>query len=87
MALTVIEGTGSDVWVLDLERNTLQPQTRHPGEDFAPVWSPDGSSLALASEIGQDQGEQGPALAWMPYIIGFSSAPSSNSRIIRGKKA
>jgi len=66
VAVTVLEGPNSDVWVLDTTRNTLQPLTRHPGEDFDPVWSPDGSSLAIASEIGEDRGEAGPALAWIP---------------------
>ncbi len=70
VALTVTEGPNLDVWVLDLERNTLQPQTGHPGEDFGPVWSPDGSSLALTSEIGEDRGELGPALAWVPELGG-----------------
>ena len=40
--------------------------TTHPGEDFGAVWSPDGSRLALASEIGEDEGgDKGPGLAWI----------------------
>ena len=70
VALTVTEGPNLDVWVLDLKRNTLTPQTRHPGEDFGAVWSPNGSSLAISSEIGEDQGEMGPALAWLPELGG-----------------
>ena len=70
MALTVTEGPNLDVWVLNLERNTLEPLTRHPGEDLNAVWSPDGSSLAISSEIGEDRGELGPALAWMPELGG-----------------
>ena len=70
VALTVTEGPSLDVWMLDLERNTLEPQTRHPGEDFNALWSPDGSSLAISSEIGEDRGEPGPALAWIPELGG-----------------
>ena len=39
-----------DIWVGDLARGTLSPVTRHGGEDGAPVWSPDGRRLALATE-------------------------------------
>jgi serine/threonine-protein kinase len=70
VAVTVHEGPNSDVWVLDLTRNTLQPQTRHPGEDDGAVWAPDGSALALMSEVGEDRGELGPALAWIPELGG-----------------
>ncbi|MCH7935427.1 MAG: PD40 domain-containing protein, partial [Gemmatimonadetes bacterium] len=70
VAVTIMEGPG-DVWLLDLSRNNLlQPLTRHPGEDGGPVWSPDGSSIALASEVGEDQGEMGPVLAWIPELGG-----------------
>lgn len=83
VAITVLEGPNSDVWVLDTARNTLQPLTRHPGEDFDPVWSPDGSSLAIASEIGEDRGEDGPALAWIPELGGVTeqlvSTPESGA--------
>ena len=65
-----MEGPG-DVWLLDLSRdNLLQPLTRHPGEDGGPVWRPDGFSIALSSEVGEDQGEMGPALAWIPELGG-----------------
>jgi serine/threonine-protein kinase len=69
VALTINEGPG-DVWMLDLDRNTLQPLTRHPGEDFGAIWSPDGRSLTFASEIGEDHGEGGPALALMRQVGG-----------------
>lgn len=70
VAVTVTQGANLDVWLLDLRRGTFQPLTNHPGEDFDPVWRPDGLALALASEIGEDRGEEGPALAWIPELGG-----------------
>ena len=65
LAVTITEATNLDVWILDLARGPLSRVTSHPGEDFGPVWSPDGSILAFASEIGEDHGESGPGLAWL----------------------
>ncbi|HSM04008.1 MAG TPA: hypothetical protein VK858_05280, partial [Longimicrobiales bacterium] len=33
-------------------------------------WSPDGRSIALSSEVGEDAGELGPAAAWIPELGG-----------------
>ena len=57
-------GPNRDVWVLNLERSNLTRWTSDPGEDFAPVWRPDGA-LALATEVGEAGGEHGPALGSM----------------------
>ena len=57
-------GANTDVFVVNLIRGDLTRWTFDPGEDFAPVWHPDGG-LALATEIGEGSGEQGPALGWM----------------------
>jgi Tol biopolymer transport system component len=35
-------GDGGDIWILDLERNTLTRLTFGPGHAFGPSWSPDG---------------------------------------------
>ena len=59
------DGPNLDVWRYDRTRGALSRVTTHPGEDFSAVWSPDGTRLALASEIGEDAGEMGPALAWI----------------------
>lgn len=61
LAVTSPTGANYDVWILGLGRKTLERVTTDPGEDFEPVWSPDGTRLALASET---QGDEGPGLAW-----------------------
>ena len=40
----------NDVWVADLARGGLTRITFAPGEDETPVWSPDGSDVAYASD-------------------------------------
>jgi len=65
LALASYDGPNLDVWRYDISRGALSRVTTHPGEDFAAVWSPDASRLALASEIGEDAGEMGPGLAWI----------------------
>ena len=45
-------GPNRDVWDLNLARGNLTRWTSHSGEDFSPVWKPDGS-LAFATEIGE----------------------------------
>jgi len=68
MSLAVMSPTGPnlDVWVLNLERSNFTRWTSHPGEDFGPVWGPDGI-LAFSTEIAQDyeESEVGPGLGWM----------------------
>ena len=66
VAMSVVEGANIDVWVLELARGAFTRRTTHPGEDFYPVWNSDGTVMAFASEIGEDQGEVGPAIASMP---------------------
>ncbi len=44
-------GAGNpDVWLLDVVRGISTRFTFHPAADVAPVWSPDGSHIAFASE-------------------------------------
>jgi eukaryotic-like serine/threonine-protein kinase len=47
LALT-IEGANDQIWVYDLERNTLSPQTLR-GNNNEAVWTPDGRRLTFAS--------------------------------------
>ena len=48
LAVTVAEGGGSDVWLLDIERDTFtQLTTDHAS--LSPDWSPDGESLVFSS--------------------------------------
>ncbi len=44
-----IEGMHQDLWRIDSGRPVLVRLTASPGEDFGPVWSPDGRELAFTS--------------------------------------
>ncbi len=73
LAVASPESANYDIWLFHLARHTLTRLTSHPGEDFHPVWSPDGKRLAFASEIGEGTGEQGPRLVWL--IPGSNEPP------------
>ena len=75
IALTVTEGSNSEIWMYDVERGTLTRLTFDPGEDFNPVWSPDGEWIAFASEMNGDP----PQLHRMP--ADGSRAPEQLSSI------
>ncbi len=65
IAVTVIDGPNSDLWMFEMNRNTLSRLTSHPGEDFGPVWHPNEKWLAFSSEIAQSKGEEGPGIAFL----------------------
>ncbi|MBS1791172.1 MAG: PD40 domain-containing protein [Acidobacteria bacterium] len=44
-----LEFETSDIWQFDLLRNTRTRWTFNPGTDTYPIWSPDGSQIAIAS--------------------------------------
>ncbi|MDA2930045.1 protein kinase [Acidobacteria bacterium AH-259-O06] len=64
VAVTIREGSNYDIWVVEVRRGTLNPLTSHPGEDFDPIWTPDGKRVTFASEMAE--GQKGPALWWRP---------------------
>jgi hypothetical protein len=43
-------GGNHDIWLLDQARGTSLRFTFHPARETSPVWSPDGASVAFASE-------------------------------------
>ena len=49
LALTVMEGGNTDLWVYEWERDRLTRLTFAPGLDASPVWSPDGKSIVFMS--------------------------------------
>jgi serine/threonine-protein kinase len=57
LALAVTQGGKSDVWIYDLDRETMTRLTSQPGDHMAPVWTPDGKRVAFLS-VGQ-------GIAWM----------------------
>ena len=59
-AVTIRDGSNYDIWIADARRGTLAPLTTHPGEDFVPIWTPDGARVTFASEMGGPVGHTGP---------------------------
>ena len=53
MAVDIETEGNIDIWVLDLERDVPTRLTFHEGFDSNAVWSPDGESVAFASERGE----------------------------------
>jgi Tol biopolymer transport system component/DNA-binding winged helix-turn-helix (wHTH) protein len=51
VAVTLETGTQKnvDIWLIDIARNIRSRLTIHPGQDNAPVWSPDGSQIVYQS--------------------------------------
>ena len=62
VAVTIREGSNYDVWVSEVERGSLGRLTSDPGEDFAPIWTPDGKQVTFGSEMAGT----GPMLWWRP---------------------
>jgi Tol biopolymer transport system component len=63
VAVSIRQGSNYDVWVSEVARGTLTRLTSHPGEDHAPIWTPDGEQVTFASDMA---GEGSPALWWKP---------------------
>ena len=40
-----------DIWIIDLQRNAPTRLTNHPAVEGLPVWSPDGSRIALGQSV------------------------------------
>jgi serine/threonine-protein kinase len=49
VAVDIHDGTQTDIWIYDWERDTLSRRTFNPRDDVRPVWSPDGTRIAYAS--------------------------------------
>ena len=49
LALVVGAGSQSDVWIYDIARDAMTRLTFHPDNDWAAIWSPDGTRVAYSS--------------------------------------
>jgi Tol biopolymer transport system component len=52
LALVVQDRKSSDIWVYDLDRDTLSRVTFGPGYNETPVWTPDGRRIVYSSTQG-----------------------------------
>jgi serine/threonine-protein kinase len=50
LALDIDDGKQRDIWVYDLERETLRQLTFDSGNDALPVWTPDGKRIVFGSD-------------------------------------
>jgi Tol biopolymer transport system component len=52
LAIEVREGSGQDIWVYDLERDTMTRMTFDGKVNNSPIWSPDGRHIVFGSADG-----------------------------------
>jgi Tol biopolymer transport system component len=66
VAVSIREGSNYDVWVSEVARGTLTRLTSQPGEDHAPIWTPDGKQVTFAANVKGEGPAGPPALWWRP---------------------
>jgi serine/threonine-protein kinase len=77
LAMDVIDGRQSDVWIYDWRRDAMSRLTFDPGEDAYPVWTPDGRRIVFASTRG---GKAVPNLYWQKTDGTGDAQPLTASR-------
>ena len=55
VAVVDLDGTNPDLWIIDLMRGTSGRITFNPGEDRAPLWTPNGEQVAFWSARGNQE--------------------------------
>jgi serine/threonine-protein kinase len=49
LGISIVQGRQWDVWIYEWERDTLSRLTFDAGEDYSPVWTPNGQRIAFGS--------------------------------------
>lgn len=81
VAFAAVVGGLSDLYVFDLERDSLRRLTDDPFADLQPAWSPDGRSLAFATDrFGTDLDQ----LRTAPYRIALLDVDSGRIQEVPG---
>ena len=52
LAMQIHDGTQRDIWIYEWSRDTLRRLTFDPGQDWLPVWRPDGRRVVFAANRG-----------------------------------
>jgi Tol biopolymer transport system component len=49
LAVTLLQNGKTDVWIYDLDRDTMSRLTSAPGNNHSPIWTPDGKHIVFGS--------------------------------------
>ena len=77
-----------DIWIWDLERETLTRLTFHPGGDQYPVWTPDSQRIVYSSTLNGDRNlflQAADGSGTVEQLTEISSGPFTNSISPDGK--
>jgi hypothetical protein len=80
LALSGIQDAAGGIWVLDLSTEKAQRLTTDRGAYLQPSWSPDGATLAFATDSGP--GTNRTALVYGPMNVGLLDIASGRIRIL-----
>jgi serine/threonine-protein kinase len=81
LAMEVSDGPSQDIWVYDLERDTMTPMTFDGKVNQGPVWSPDGRYIVYGSQEGlswtraDGAGRPQPIIRTKGFVLPWSFTP------------
>ncbi len=70
IAMSILGGTGSDVWIYDFSSTTLSRLTNSGTANDRPEWTPDGSRVLFRTNLGKRTG-----IWWQPVDFSEQAAP------------